>query len=198
MPALAEDIEAPEPPAPTAPPEVLTEPPEEIQPVVSPPAAAEPAERLEPAPPAEIPEVEPEPEPSPEVEPEISVTMPADHVESAIPSAPEAETPAEIPTEEEAPVEAEPEAPPEILTPEQKLELPRKELASGNVENAVVAYAESIKDRDLIDLVIDDLKLALERQPENPSLWQTLGDAYMNKDQLTEAIEAYRRGMESA
>jgi tetratricopeptide (TPR) repeat protein len=84
------------------------------------------------------------------------------------------------------------------MTPEQKLEQSRKELASGNTENAVSAYAELIKDKDLIDLVIEDLQLALERQPENPGLWQTLGDAYMNKDQLTEAIEAYRRGMESA
>jgi cytochrome c-type biogenesis protein CcmH/NrfG len=47
-----------------------------------------------------------------------------------------------------------------------------------------------------LERVIEDLRTALERDPKKPDLWQVLGDAYMKNDQLTEAIDAYKRGME--
>jgi cytochrome c-type biogenesis protein CcmH/NrfG len=49
-----------------------------------------------------------------------------------------------------------------------------------------------------LETVISDLKRALERYPNLPTLWQSLGDAYMKDDQLNEAIKAYQRGMEVA
>jgi cytochrome c-type biogenesis protein CcmH/NrfG len=45
--------------------------------------------------------------------------------------------------------------------------------------------------------VIDDLRIAIERNPHQPILWQALGDAYMKADRLSEAIEAYRKGTEA-
>jgi cytochrome c-type biogenesis protein CcmH/NrfG len=55
-----------------------------------------------------------------------------------------------------------------------------------------------IKGRRSLEAVITDLQIALDRSPENATLWQSLGDAYMKADQVSEAIDAYRRGMEAA
>jgi cytochrome c-type biogenesis protein CcmH/NrfG len=46
--------------------------------------------------------------------------------------------------------------------------------------------------------VIEDLRIAVDRTPDNADLWQILGDAYMRDDQTDEAIDAYRKGMEAA
>lgn len=180
-------------------PEWLRQPPEDIKPTQAEGEAEIPSVEGQPEP-----DLSAEPSPPPELEPEAQVPAPPEEPEPAKPTTEPVEAPIEVVDVVQEPVDlptevvAEVEIPPISLTPEQKLELPRKDLAAGKTDEAVSAYAELIKEKDLLDLVIDDLQLALEREPDNPSLWQTLGDAYMNKDQLTEAIEAYRRGMESA
>jgi cytochrome c-type biogenesis protein CcmH/NrfG len=85
-----------------------------------------------------------------------------------------------------------------ITEPVQILDNARQALASDDIERATTAYRRLVKKKEQLETVIDDLRTALERDPNKPDLWQVLGDAYMENDQLTEAINAYKRGMEVA
>jgi tetratricopeptide (TPR) repeat protein len=85
-----------------------------------------------------------------------------------------------------------------VVDEEQLLNLSRQALASGDFAAAAKSYGQLIKGRRALPKVIEELQVALQRSPENAALWQCLGDAYMKSDQTTEAIEAYRRGMEAA
>ena len=70
-------------------------------------------------------------------------------------------------------------------------------IQEGDVEKAVENYIMLINQKIEIEAVIEDLKVAVNASPESPILWQTLGDAYMQDGQITEAINAYRKGMEA-
>jgi competence ComEA-like helix-hairpin-helix protein len=86
---------------------------------------------------------------------------------------------------------------PEMLAEAQsELIIARNRLAEGDVEETVIQYSKLIKNRELLPEVIRDLKEALYRFPVDISLWQTLGDAYMRSDQLTEALDAYTKAEE--
>lgn len=74
----------------------------------------------------------------------------------------------------------------------------RQALAAGDAGRALSDYKKMIERKQDLETVISDLKRALERYPNLPTLWQSLGDAYMKDDQLNEAIKAYQRGMEVA
>ena len=78
------------------------------------------------------------------------------------------------------------------------LEDSRQALATGDVGSAAKLYGGLIKRRESLGQVIEDLRIALERTPDAAALWQVLGDAYMKDDQTSEAIEAYRKGMEAS
>jgi tetratricopeptide (TPR) repeat protein len=78
------------------------------------------------------------------------------------------------------------------------LEDARQALASEDFETAIVEYGTLIKRKINLKIVIDDLRLALDRNPKAPALWQALGDAYMKANKLTDAIQAYQRGTEVA
>ncbi len=82
--------------------------------------------------------------------------------------------------------------------PAQLLDSARQALASDNFNRAVADYRSLITNKSEVETVIEDLRTALERDPNVSDLWQVLGDAYMKNDQLSEAISAYRRGMEVA
>jgi tetratricopeptide (TPR) repeat protein len=103
---------------------------------------------------------------------------------------------------EERVAEAEPiveEAPsPEVRKKEDPLERSRQALASGDTQAAVEMYGDLVKRKESLDSVIEDLRIAVDRTPDNADLWQILGDAYMRDDQTDEAIDAYRKGMEVA
>jgi uncharacterized protein HemY len=77
------------------------------------------------------------------------------------------------------------------------LDRARQSLAQGDMQEAVKNYVQLTKQKASIDTVIDDLRVAIERNPNQPTLWQALGDAYMKADRLGEAIEAYRKGTEA-
>jgi len=70
-------------------------------------------------------------------------------------------------------------------------------LDAGNLKEAIERYGELVSKRSQLELVIEDLQGTLEENPNIPGLWQVLGDAYMNADQVMQAIKAYRRGVES-
>jgi hypothetical protein len=71
----------------------------------------------------------------------------------------------------------------------------RQALASNDLKDAAKHYGTLIRRRSLLDDVVADLKLAVERLPDNPELWQALGDAYMKADRAADAVEAYRHGL---
>ncbi|HEX9680374.1 MAG TPA: tetratricopeptide repeat protein [Anaerolineales bacterium] len=80
---------------------------------------------------------------------------------------------------------------------EDGLEMARMALAAGDFTLAVLHYGGLIKKKRNLESVIEDLRGALDRDPRRPNVWQALGDAYMKTNRLPEAIDAYRRGMES-
>ncbi len=99
---------------------------------------------------------------------------------------------------EEAESIAEGPSAPEVKKKEDHLERTRQALASGDTESAAEMYSDMIKRKDSLESVIEDLRIAVDRTPDNADLWQVLGDAYMRDDQTDEAIDAYRKGMEAA
>ena len=80
---------------------------------------------------------------------------------------------------------------------EDMLERSRQALASGDTQSATELYGDLVKRKESLESVIEDLRIAVDRAPDNADLWQVLGDAYMRDDQTDEAIDAYRRGMEA-
>ncbi|OGO17805.1 MAG: hypothetical protein A2Z14_07945 [Chloroflexi bacterium RBG_16_48_8] len=79
----------------------------------------------------------------------------------------------------------------------QKLSQARRALGSGQIEEALRHYSDLIEEKAEIAAVIQDLRNAIEKTPREAMLWQTLGDALMKGGQLSDAIAAYRRGMEA-
>ncbi len=116
---------------------------------------------------------------------------PAAEVPQAPPAPPSAPPAAEVPPAPAAPK-------PSRKDPGQILESARNALAGGETGEAVKAYSSLIKRRSELPSIIADLKAAVELDPDTAGLWQVLGDAYMKNDQVNNAIEAYRRGMEVA
>jgi competence ComEA-like helix-hairpin-helix protein len=98
-----------------------------------------------------------------------------------------------VPAPEAEPTPVEPEM---LAEAQSELIIARNRLAEGDVEETVAQYSKLINNRDLLPEIIRDLKEALYRFPVDISLWQTLGDAYMRSDQLTEALEAYTKAEE--
>ena len=152
----------------------------------------EPVEVVEPTPVeptlVEPPPVESAPVVPPPIEPEAVEPAPVEPV-------------AVEPTPEPTPTVEEPAPSPPIekaTEPLQILDHARQALAADDIDQAATGYRRLIKKKVELEKVIEDLRTALERDPKRPDLWQVLGDAYMENDQLTEAIDAYKRGMEAA
>ena len=78
-----------------------------------------------------------------------------------------------------------------------QLKIARSSLQGGDLDRALDFYTRLIDQKKEIEDVIADLKTAVNNTPKAPTLWQALGDAYMQDGQITEAITAYRRGMEA-
>lgn len=117
--------------------------------------------------------------------PEQKVTEPT--LEAEIPDEGEEEITSDVVAEE-----PEPAGPPMNM-----LDRARAAIQEGDVEDAVENYIMLINQKIEIEAVIEDLKISVSATPEVPILWQTLGDAYMQDGQITEAINAYRKGMEA-
>ncbi|PKN86089.1 MAG: hypothetical protein CVU46_08985 [Chloroflexi bacterium HGW-Chloroflexi-8] len=78
-----------------------------------------------------------------------------------------------------------------------KLEEGKSALQKGNIDMAVSIFNSFIKSKDSIDEIIVELQTALDHNfPINISLWQTLGDAYLRKNQLKNALDAYSKAEE--
>ena len=138
----------------------------------------------------------PEPSASVEVEsPEIA--EPADLVSDDEHGLPVTSEITDVETAEELePATEEPSAP-ETKKKEDLLERSRQALASGDTPSATELYGDLVKRKESLESVIEDLRIAVDRAPDNADLWQVLGDAYMRDDQTDEAIDSYRKGMEA-
>jgi competence ComEA-like helix-hairpin-helix protein len=101
------------------------------------------------------------------------------------------------PTKAVSPAQA-PAAAPAVLkaTDDATLLGARQAVIDNNLQQAAQSYASLINQDLHLDDVIQDLKDALRRMPKDFNLWQTLGDAYLRKDQLQEALDAYSRAEE--
>jgi tetratricopeptide (TPR) repeat protein len=86
---------------------------------------------------------------------------------------------------------------PAALSPQESLNQARSALGEGDIEGALSHYASLIEEKAELEAVIEDLRTAINRTPREPMLWQILGDALMKMGQLSDAIDAYRRGMET-
>jgi tetratricopeptide (TPR) repeat protein len=194
----------PQPVAPPAPPAAIPSAPvapPPIQPAPPPAPAAAPPTYPQAAPPTYPPTATPQP---PTIPPATPPAPPqpaaAPYAAMPVPSQPEPAPPGVTPTppppEAPAPRPARPAR--RGIDEAQLLDLARRALAGGDYSAAAKSYGQLIKGRRSLEAVITDLQIALDRSPENATLWQSLGDAYMKADQVSEAIDAYRRGMEAA
>ncbi|HRN49696.1 MAG TPA: tetratricopeptide repeat protein [Anaerolineales bacterium] len=74
-----------------------------------------------------------------------------------------------------------------------RLAAARQALSYGNLGDAAEAYSYFLRRRIRLDEIIADLRAASRRFPRQVAVWQTLGDAYMRNNQLTDALECYTR-----
>ena len=89
-------------------------------------------------------------------------------------------------------IEVVPETPlPESAHPD--LQSAWKGIIDGEIEASVEQYAQIIDRGEHLEEIIHDLQEALVRYPQNPALYQSLGDAYLRSDMLQEALDAYNR-----
>jgi tetratricopeptide (TPR) repeat protein len=88
-----------------------------------------------------------------------------------------------------APISNDENLPPELLRAEQAFN-------AGELSKAAGLYKEVIKSGMLLDLTIASLQRAIVKDSKEPSIWQTLGDAFSKNNQLREALEAYNKAEE--
>ena len=169
----------------------IAPPPTPPQPEIVPPPAPTPPGVVAPPPIPPQPVVVATPAPTPPV---VAAPPPAPPQPEVVP--PPAPTPSVVLAPPPTPPSAKPVK--RVVDDAELLDRSRLALASGDFSAAARSYGQLIKGRRSLDKVIADLQIALDRSPESAALWQCLGDAYMKADQVSEAIDAYRRGMESA
>jgi len=130
-------------------------------------------------------------------------------VEEKVPIAAEVvaeEVPEEVP-EEAVPLKAElVEAPSTIAECRARLEIEPKDYDTrlslarayhkeGDKEAAFDQYGKLIRSGRLIEMVIEDLERAGREAPDQPAVWQLLGDAYVKAGRLQKALESYREAL---
>ena len=67
----------------------------------------------------------------------------------------------------------------------------RNALGQDDLPGAIEGYTKLIQSNQSLPVVIQDLQAATELHPEDVTLWQSLGDAYLRSNQVQEALEAY-------
>ncbi len=80
---------------------------------------------------------------------------------------------------------------------ETRLAMARLLFNLGDTARAVREYQRLLRVAAMRDTVIADLEQAVQLRPNEPRLWQVLGDAYQEVGKLQKALEAYRRALAS-
>jgi cytochrome c-type biogenesis protein CcmH/NrfG len=57
-------------------------------------------------------------------------------------------------------------------------------------------YRQKIDQSEALDTIIDELITTSFRFPVEPSIWETLGDAYLQSGQIQNALNAYSKAEE--
>ena len=87
-----------------------------------------------------------------------------------------------------------PEKPANVVKSESDgLQIARQALNHDKLDDALAHYKKLLRNRDTLDDVLADLQAALSKHPKHVGLWQLLGDAYMGKDRLRDALESYTK-----
>jgi tetratricopeptide (TPR) repeat protein len=151
---------------------------------------------------------------------EAEVPEPEEYVEAAEAEVPEPEeyveaVEAEVPEPEEYVEVVEAEVPEPTLVPEPlgtrelkalrvedlpkdpnaRLSMAHAALNAGDWSEALTIYETLVSSSELLDSVIDDLKVGVRRYPDNANGHQLLGDAFMKDGRLQDALEAYRTAL---
>jgi peptide/nickel transport system permease protein len=77
--------------------------------------------------------------------------------------------------------------------PDPVLTIARDYLDRGDFESAIHAYRHLINRSRELDNVILDLARLVKQYPDEPSFWQTLGDALANSGEIKDAVRAYEQ-----
>jgi hypothetical protein len=80
-------------------------------------------------------------------------------------------------------------------SPEIVLSLAREHLGDQKVSESIEVYGELIASNNLLSDIIADLEAATRKQPDQPELLRTLGDAYMRDNQLQRALDTYKQAL---
>ena len=76
-----------------------------------------------------------------------------------------------------------------------RLSLARAYHKEGDREAAFDQYGKLIRSGRLIEMVIKDLERASREAPDQSTMWQLLGDAYVKAGRLQKALESYREAL---
>jgi tetratricopeptide (TPR) repeat protein len=152
------------------------------------------------APPAEMPLAE-----APSAEPEATL------ITEPIEPAPSIELPARVPAPKPKPPRPQaaprPPKPPKAPRPKKSkvrggeppeavLAKAREQLRGEQLETAIERYGDLISAGQALPEVISDLESANKRNPGQPELMRTLGDAYLKDNQLQRALDMYRLALQ--
>ena len=76
-----------------------------------------------------------------------------------------------------------------------RLSLARAYHKEGDRQAAFDQYGKLIRSGRLIEMVIEDLKRASREAPDQPAVWQLLGDVYVKAGRLQKALESYQEAL---
>jgi tetratricopeptide (TPR) repeat protein len=79
--------------------------------------------------------------------------------------------------------------------PAARLSMAHAALNAGDWSEALTIYETLVNSSELLDSVIDDLKVGVRRYPDNANGYQLLGDASMKDGRLQDALQAYRTAL---
>ena len=67
----------------------------------------------------------------------------------------------------------------------------RAAFSHGVLDESLNRYVELITHNRLVESVIEDLESMTYSQPDHSEVWQALGDAYIRRNKLDQALSAY-------
>ncbi|GEM_PF-6678257 len=171
--------------------------PEEAQPE---PEVARPQKREPEAPrPGQVPlEIqEPEPPQPAAIQPEVSRPEPVESAQTIRIPVPDKTTPSPSkPESMEIPPASKPAQPVTAFPAEDVLKDARAAFTHGVLDQSLDRYVELITHNRLVESVIEDLEAMTTSQSDHSEIWQTLGDAYIRRNKLDQALSAYLKAEE--
>jgi len=197
-----EQLETTEPLAETMPAEALEQP--EIHPESTLPAWLLELEQEETA--SSTVSVESTSEVEAEIQPEPAVEMQAEpqpEITAEVQAEPQPEIAAEVEAKPQAEITSELEAEPQPdfdISPPQPTSTGKPVEAPSHLPNdlpqLLEIYRQKIDQSEALNTIIDELISTTFRFPVEPSIWETLGDAYLQSGQIQNALDAYSKAEE--